>query len=168
MSFQIFAILATVGFVQPVITLWGMVLLSRGMGRRYLHVGILNSAACAAGFLAGIHWGPVGVATGYAVATYLTAYPVLTWAFRRTPLHFNDFLASIWRPLTASVFAAGVSLAFSSRLGQYEAAVEILALGSIFLPTFILALLCVPGGKLEIQRVFNLLPAHLRQKWAAQ
>jgi PST family polysaccharide transporter len=164
----IFAVLATVAFVQPVIMLWVTVLLSRGMGRRYLHIGILNAASSAAGFLAGIHWGPMGVATGYAIATYVTAYPILAWAFKGTSLRFCDFWASVCRPMMASLLAVGISLALSGRLQAYQAALEILAMGAIFLPTFVLVLWCLPGGRLEIQRALELLPAKPPLKWAAQ
>ena len=122
----IFAILATVAFVQPVITLWGMVLMSRGMGRRYLHIGIFNTACSAAGFLAGLHWGPVGVAAGYAVATYLTAYPVLAWTFRGTPLCFQDFLSSILRPLTASIISTSICWLTSAWLDGSNAPIQII------------------------------------------
>jgi PST family polysaccharide transporter len=161
----IFAVLGTVAFVQPVLMLSGTVLLSRGMGSRYLHIGILNAASSAVGFLAGIHWGPVGVATGYATATYVTAYPILAWAFKGTALRFRDFWASVCRPMIASLFAVGISLAVSGRLQEYEAAWKILAMGAIFLPTFILVLWCLPGGTLEIQRALELLPEKLRLKW---
>jgi PST family polysaccharide transporter len=164
----IFSVLATVAFVQPVISLWGMVLLSQGMGRRYLHIGILTAAFSAVGFLAGIRWGPVGVATGYAIATYVTSYPILAWAFRGTSLRLRDFWASVSRPMISSLCAAGISVAPSGWLRGYEAAVEIVALGAIFVPTFMLALWCLPGGRLEIQRALELLPARLRLKWAAQ
>lgn len=164
----IFAVLAAVAFVQPVIALWVTVLLSRRLGRRYLQIGIFSAVCSCAGFLAGIHWGAVGVATGYAISTYVAAYPILAWAFRGTSLRFRDFWESVCRPLTAGVFATGVSLALSGRLQGYEAALQILAMSAIFLPAFILALCCLPGGRREIQRALELLPLRLRLKWAAQ
>jgi PST family polysaccharide transporter len=153
----VFGILAIVAFVQPVITLWGMVLMSRGMGRRYLSIGIFNMACSAAGFLAGIHWGPVGVATGYAVATYLTAYPVLAWSFRGTPLCFQDFLSSVWRPLMASVISILICFLASAWLGAGNALIQIIKDAGLFVPSYFVLFRVLPGGKDELRQFVQLL-----------
>ena len=143
----IFAILSTVGFVQPTITLWGIVVLSRGMGRRYLHLGIFNTICSALGFLAGLPWGPEGVATGYAVVTYLTAYPILRWAFHGTPLRISDFIEATFRPFIASAAAVVLCFMTSPAIKNLSPFLWICASGGIFVLSFLLLLRSLPGGR---------------------
>jgi len=153
----VFAILATVGFVQPVITLWGIVVLSRGMGRRYLHLGIFNTVCSAIGFAAGLPWGPIGVAVGYAVVTYLSAYPILIWAFRGTPLKFGDFKAVTVRPFTASIVAAILCFYISSVISTIPPFVWLALLGSAFMAAYLCTLRLLPGGKSDFAFIGNLI-----------
>lgn len=153
----IFSILASVGFVQPVITLWGVVVLSRGMGRRYLHLGMFNTGASVVGFLSGIHWGAVGIATGYSLATYLTAYPILQWAFRGTPLRFNDFLSVTIRPFLASITSVVLCLGLMSTWPSESPWFSIMSCAALFVPAYILSVLCLPGGRADLAMVANLL-----------
>jgi PST family polysaccharide transporter len=152
----IFSILALVGFVQPVITLWGMVVLSRGLGRRYLHLGFFNTVASALGFSAGLPWGPVGVATGYAVVTYVTALPILHWAFRGTPLRLADFLAGTVRPCAASVVAAASCMATSQTWGQWQAPWQVLTSGLIMGGIYLLVIRLLPGGRSDFALIGNI------------
>jgi PST family polysaccharide transporter len=152
----IFSVLAAVSFVQPVVTLWGLVALSSGMARRYLHLGVFNTLCSATGFLVGIHWGPVGVATGYAVATYLTAYPILAWAFRGTPLCFHDFLSGILRPLTASVISASICLPVITWFGSASPPIQVLAVAGLFAPIYFVLFFVLPGGKVELMQCLDL------------
>ena len=153
----IFAILSTVGFMQPTITLWGMVVLSRGMGRRYLHLGIFNTICSAMGFLAGLPWGPEGVAAGYATVTYLTAYPILRWAFLGTPLSFSDFIEAISRPFFGSISAVFLCLITSRSINNLPPFLWICASASIFALTFFSVLRLLPGGKSDFTLILNLL-----------
>lgn len=153
----IFAILATVGFIQPVTTLWGMVVLSRGMSRRYLQLGICNTVCSAIGFAAGLPWGPVGVAAGYAVVTYVTAYPILKWAFHGTPLRFRDFTAVIARPFFASLVAAVLCLYAFSNLSEIPVLLWLALVGCTFSITYAGTLRLLPGGKSDIAFITNLL-----------
>lgn len=155
--FPIFAILAIVGFVQPAITMWGLVVLSRGMGRRYLHLGIFNTVCSAIGFLAGLPWGAVGVAIGYAAATYLSAYPILRWAFLDTPLVFSDFLNAISRPFAGSISAVILCLITSPVINSLPPFLWICASAGIFIPTFLFVLRFLPGGKSDFYLIINLL-----------
>jgi PST family polysaccharide transporter len=152
----IFAILATVSFVQPVITLWGMVLLSRGMGRRYLQLGIFNTLCSAVGFGLGLPWGAVGVATGYAIVTYVTAYPILVWAFRGTPIRFADFMQSIGRPFLAAITATTVCSLVGPFLAEWPSYAMIAAFLLLFFPLYLLAFFVLPGGRTELDSIWRL------------
>jgi PST family polysaccharide transporter len=141
-----------------------MVALSSGKARRYLHLGIFNTTCSAAGFVVGLTWGPIGVASGYAIVTYLTAYPILAWAFSGTPLRFHDFLTSTYRPLIATFLATGISYWVSTLSRGLGSGLEIVILAGIFCISFVSTLLCIPGANLEVRRTFDLLLVNLRPK----
>ncbi len=152
----LFEILAAVSFIQPTLTLWGMVLLSLGLGRRYFFLGIFNTLVIVAGFLCGLRWGASGVATGYAVATYATIYPTLEWAFRNTPLKVRDFTSSVYRP-----FVAGITSALCSRMSMIHFGIEsdwmkLLSSAMIFFFCYLLVLLLLPGGRTQLQDVASM------------
>lgn len=153
----IFEILALVGFIQPVITLWGVVLLSRGMGKRYFRLGVFNMICSVIGFIVGLPWGPVGVATGYAVATYVTAYPILTLTFRGTPLNFQDFLASVWRPFISSAISVSICLLASLWMNPGTILLPFLFNTAIFLSVYCAVFFCLPGGKNELTHIRTLM-----------
>jgi PST family polysaccharide transporter len=159
----IFAILALVAFVQPVLTLWGMVVLSRGMGRRYVHLGIFNTVCSAIGFVAGLPWGAVGVATGYAIVTYVTAIPILTWAFHGTPLRLRDFFAGTARPFAASVLAAGTCIAFSKQWIDLGIVTQLAVSASVFGVLYLLVLRALPGGRGDFRLICSILPPLIRR-----
>ncbi|OAM87860.1 hypothetical protein AW736_20195 [Termitidicoccus mucosus] len=147
----IFAILATVGFVQPVITLWGMVVLSRGMGKRYLQLGFFNAVCSIIGFSIGLHWGAIGVAAGYAVVTYITAYPILAWTFRGTPLCLKDFSTCIFRPFIASVIAVAGCRVWQPVWGELMPVQGLAVSAILFMTVYILAIWVLPGSKLDFE-----------------
>lgn len=151
----IFSILAAAAFVQPVITLWGMICLSRGMGKRYLCLGIFNTICSAIGFICGLPWGALGVAAGYAIATYLTAYPILVWAFRDTPLCFADFLKAIIRPLSASLITALPAYLIASALSNVPPIFSLLPTGAAFGGVYLVVLRLLPGGQKEIANIMK-------------
>ncbi len=159
----IFTILATVAFVQPVITLWGMVTVSRGMGRRYLRLGLLNTLCSVIGFLVGLPWGPVGVAVGYAIVTYVTAYPILVYAFRDTPVKVSDFMQSIFRPAISSISTAGLCFAITMLLPPIPDLVLVIVIGTLFLPAYFTILYFLPGGRGEVLYVWRLIRPLLEQ-----
>jgi PST family polysaccharide transporter len=156
----IFAALALVGFVQPVVTLWGIVVLSTGRGERYLRLGILNSVCAVLGFLGGLRWGAVGVAYGYAAATYLSAYPILRIAFRGTSICFRDFLRATSPAAIASFGAVGITVCLRSALISNESPlIAIGRLSCVFPTSFFAILLLFKEGRGEIRRIIRMAKA---------
>lgn len=108
----IFAALALAAFIQPVASLRGMALLATGQSRRYFWWGVLNAGGVSVGFVLGLPWGAVGVATGYVLVNYALLYPSLLLAFHKTCLGPRDFFQPIAGPAAASVMAAIVCYPF--------------------------------------------------------
>lgn len=152
----IFAVLAITGFIQPVASLRGLVLLSTGQARRYFHWGLLNAGCVSLGFVVGVAWGPLGIAAAYAVVNYGILYPSLRLAFRDTPLRTSDFFTALLRPATASVIAVGLTLGGNhlfppaSPLAVLGRSLGVFALG--YAGSFLL----LPRGRAELLRHLEL------------
>lgn len=116
---QIFSILAGVALVQPTSSLTGMLMLSLGMGGRYLRVGVVGSVAAAIFFIVGVHWGAKGVALAYLSVTYVTLFPILAWIFKGTPVTLGAFLRECRMPFLVSV-AAGLASNITMNLVNTE------------------------------------------------
>jgi PST family polysaccharide transporter len=142
----IFSILATVGFIQPVMTNWGVVVLSLGNSKRYLQGGMWYTLSSILGFLAGIPWGGTGVATGYAIATYLALYPILRLAFRGTPIRIRDFFQSVLTPAIAScITVVAMTLMPDFYTGQ-SLIFNLLSLAAVFASIYAFCFILIPGG----------------------
>lgn len=143
---SIFQILAITAFIQPVSSTAGLVLLSLGQSRRFLKIGIFNSLAIVTSFAIGIRWGAIGVASAYAIVSYLILFPSLWYCFRLTPISIEIFLKAVARPAIASlVMASAILLALSFLLDQPD----IVIIGACFVigfSTYFLAWFLMPGG----------------------
>lgn len=120
--------LAVAGLFQAVASTLGLVLVSCGQSRQYMHMGVTNAIAMVIGFTAGISHGIEGVALGYAAANVLYWVPAIIVFTRSTPIRHQDFWRSLWWPLLAAIVAAGSSLAFGGAIATGTAWVHPAAL----------------------------------------
>jgi polysaccharide transporter, PST family len=152
----IFTALAATGFIQPVTTMFGVVVLSAGLARRYLKLGLFNTVCMCTGFIVGSFYGPRGVAIGYGVATYVTAYPLMYWTFQGLPITLRDFAQAIFRPAIASVIAATGTSAIAKLIIHPSPLLELTVMAGVFGPMFILCFLALPGGREEIAKMISI------------
>jgi PST family polysaccharide transporter len=85
--------------------------LAEGRTGEQLRWAIVSAPLTILGVVAGLRWGAIGVAKGFAIATSLLAIPGLLYCLRRSPIKRRDFVSAAWRPAIASILAAGVTLA---------------------------------------------------------
>lgn len=128
----IFSYLALAAFIQPAAGFAGSLLLSLGQSDRYFRCGLFNAAAMSLGIVIGVHWGPTGVALGYAIANYVVLYPWLRWAFRDTPVRFRDFAEACAYPAMMSVLASALALACKPWIAGFHPAAQLAVLGGVF------------------------------------
>lgn len=144
----IFKILAAAGFIQAVETTWGLTIISLGLGRRYLKIGILRSVFFVLAFAVGVPWGACGVAIAYVIAEYLIMVPSLWYSFRKTHVSVPGFFKAILRPAVTSLIATAIMfLAFKFLLANQP---DIIVVGGCFgigVLAYLLALVLMPGGK---------------------
>jgi PST family polysaccharide transporter len=101
-------VLAWVGMLQSVGTTVGTLYLSTGNPGTALRVTLIGTPVLVGGMVAGLPWGILGVAVGYAVANFSFFYYSVTTAFRLVHLPLADFHRVMIRPLGATLAMIGV------------------------------------------------------------
>ncbi|MBK9170088.1 MAG: lipopolysaccharide biosynthesis protein [Bryobacterales bacterium] len=149
-AIPIFRVLAIAAFLQPAGATAGAVMISCGHSRRFFWLGLLSSVVLVLLFVAGIPYGPTGVASAHIWALWLLLVPKLYWSFKNTPVSVGIFFSSIARPLAAGTAMVAVSLAFKSvRLTGPDAAGlagDLAVAAAVYLG----ACLLIPGGRAEL------------------
>jgi O-antigen/teichoic acid export membrane protein len=95
-------ILAPVGLVQSIGTTVGSIYQAKGRTDWMFRWGISSGIFVAIAFLIGLHWGIVGVAAAYAIATFIILYPSFAIPFRLIDLKFIQLLNALRLPFLNS------------------------------------------------------------------
>lgn len=135
---EIFSALALASFLMPISGTRGIVFLSTGKGREYLVLGAFGAVVTSIGFIAGLPWGPVGVAVGYSVAIYAIQPPAIWYTTRKTVMTVRDMVAPTLVSAGVSVLSAAISYFALApfRLGPVS---ELMWYSFIFFATYAMA-----------------------------
>jgi O-antigen/teichoic acid export membrane protein len=110
-AIPVIQILAWVGLLQSLQRLNSSVLQARDMTGTLLRYSLVVLFASVIAFVAGLNWGIVGVATGYAISSTLVE-PYYTWlTVRALDLKLIDFVRSLAGVVQATVGMAAVVIA---------------------------------------------------------
>jgi O-antigen/teichoic acid export membrane protein len=143
---RMFQVLALTAFIQPVWSTSGAVMVSVGHSGRFLRFGIINGVVMIASFLIGIHWGALGVAVAYAIGSYATLFPLLSYAFAGSPVSIGTFVKGIERPFVASLAMVVPLVLVQSQLGARSDVVVIGCSLVVGLLGYFGTWLLIPGG----------------------
>ena len=113
----IFAVLAVAGMIQPVAGTQGLVMISLGRTNRYFRYGVILAVVYIGSFVAGLPWGPVGVAASYAAANYLVLIPLMHYVFKDSPITPRMFFGSIAEAFGASLIVGLLLYLVAPQLG---------------------------------------------------
>jgi O-antigen/teichoic acid export membrane protein len=115
-------VLAWVGMMQSVATTTGTLFISTGNASLALRVTLVAVPVMVGGMAAGLPWGIVGVAVGYAAASFALFFYTTTVAFRIVSLKHAAFFASLAGPAAATaVMLATLSWLGPSVAGSWSA-----------------------------------------------
>lgn len=143
----IFKILAVAAFIQAVETTRGLTLISLGLSKKYLKVGIFTSAVFVLAFAVGVRWGARGVALSYVISEYLIMIPSLWYSFRKTPVSVLGFFKVISQPAVTSLVATAIMfLGYKFLLANQPDIIVVAVCFSIGLLAYLLTLVLMPGG----------------------
>lgn len=85
---------------------------STGRVQRSLNIALVICPVMIVGVVAGLHYGPPGVALGYSAALVLMVGPLIAWAKKGTGVTAADYWDCIWRPLLAGVLGGAAGWLF--------------------------------------------------------
>ncbi len=160
----IFKALSFAGFIQPVATSTGLVMLSLGQGNRYFKWGLINSVLVVISFFAGLPWGALGIATAYAIINYLVLLPSLIYAYRATSIKCIDFFVAIWRPFLSSMAMAVIVLWIKEEINliYYQSLPLMLFLG---LAVFCIVWILLPEGYETAKKYWHVAKLVVQKKY---
>jgi O-antigen/teichoic acid export membrane protein len=144
----IFRLLAPTILVFAIANPLSWLVMSLGLVRRALKMGLVIAPLMIASYVIGLPYGPEGVAFAYSAVMILWIIPVIAWSVHGTVISFWDVLLAVSRPLASSVVAAGLAFAVRSVYGQSLSPLPRLVLETtVLLVTFLGLLLFATGQK---------------------
>ncbi|WP_083567467.1 lipopolysaccharide biosynthesis protein [Hyphomicrobium sp. CS1GBMeth3] len=111
-SAPIFVWLGIAGLHQVMTSTVGWLYISQGRGGAFFRLGLFGAVTTVAAFVAGMPWGPVGVAAAYAISDYVVRLPVI-WASagREGPVSARDLYVMAAPHALATLVAAAALFA---------------------------------------------------------
>ncbi len=155
---QLMAIAAFIGSLSRLLQ-W--IYLSLGETARQLRWAMrVHTPVMLTAVLIGARWGALGVATGFTAGTCLLAGPAIAYCLHVSPLRPRDYMATVWRPVVASVVAAALLHAAGGGLPRMAPlAVDVLVRLLLFGAVYAIGFLALPGGRAAARDAFSALGA---------
>lgn len=144
----IFRLLTPTILVFAMINPMWWLLVSTGLVGRSLRIALVLSPLVIASYVAGLPYGPNGVAFAYSAVMTLWVVPHIAWCIRGTMVSSRDILQAVSRPFLSGVAAAVTCLALEFFCGQLLSPLLRLVLGGgVMLAAYLWMLLYVMGQK---------------------
>jgi O-antigen/teichoic acid export membrane protein len=106
----VFRLLSPTIFTFALINPMAWLMYATGHATRSLKIAFLIAPVVIIGYVAGLSHGPIGVATGFSIATVFLAVPVIYWATHGTPISAADTLRVVMRPFLSILIGAAAAL----------------------------------------------------------
>jgi PST family polysaccharide transporter len=117
----VFRWLAIGGLAVGLLNPQGMLLIAMGRASRCVVLGIADAVCVIAGYVAGLSYGPVGIAVGFAAVKFLICVPMTRATFRDTPV----LTGQVWR----TIFGPAVAVALACLAGAGFQALAVKGIG---------------------------------------
>ena len=105
----IFQLLAPTILIFAMINPLAWLMFALGMVGRSLKVAMVLAPLVMCGYLAGLHYGPKGVAFGYSAIMILWVIPHIAWCVYGTGVSLRDILVTVSKPLLSGLVGAAVA-----------------------------------------------------------
>jgi len=152
----VFKILAVAAFIQAVENTRALTLISLGLSKKYLKVGIFTSAVFVLAFAVGVRWGARGVAISYVIAEYSIMIPSLWYSFRKTPVSVPGFFKVISQPAVTSLASTAIMfLAYKFLSANQPDFVTIGACLTLGVASYFALWALLPGGPAKLREFFS-------------
>ena len=103
----ILRVFALLGLSQSIGTLVGNLFLSQGRADLQFRLGLVSKPLTLIAIVIGLQWGVLGVALGYAAASWLMSYPIFYFAGRLVNLTYGELLRTLGGTFGCAVLMAG-------------------------------------------------------------
>jgi O-antigen/teichoic acid export membrane protein len=144
----IFRFLAPTILVFAIANPLSWLVMSLGLVRRALKMGLVIAPLLILAYLVGLPYGPKGVALAYSGTMLLWVFPVIAWSVHDTVISIRDVLLAVSRPLASSIVAGGLAFVVRSAYGHSLSPFPRLVLETaVVLITFLGILLFATGQK---------------------
>jgi len=148
-------LLAIAGFIKPILRTCQLIMITCGMSRRYLYWGIMSGLCVIMAYTIGILWGAIGVAFGYAIASYATLVLMLWFGLRDTPVSVILILKTISLPVISSIGAGVILVALLPSIPGTSTLVSLVLSFLVFEASYLGIWLSVPTGRQDIARYWS-------------
>ena len=151
----------------------GWIHLSIGTPERWLRWGVVEFIVTAVFLVAGLRWGPVGVAAAWTLSYWVLIVPAFSYAGRPIKLGAGAIVGAVWRFATAALLASGAVVAATNEIPFFAgreatwiaAAVHGLKVSGLFLVLYLAAVVLLHGGTTPIEQLIEavrlMLPGNL-------
>jgi len=142
----------------------GWIHLSIGRADRWLRWAVVEFTVTGLLFVAGLHWGPAGIAVAWVVSFWILAIPALWYAGRPARLGMAPVIEAVWKYVAASALAGCASAAIVRGIpslavasGSMEAIVRIVVVSVLFAALYLCAVIILHRGCAPLSHVAGLL-----------
>lgn len=146
-AIEIFRILAPTILVLAISNPLGWLLNALGLVKRGVQIGLFSTSVMIAGILAGLPYGPRGVAIAYSSVMVLKVIPVSVWALHGTGVRFRAFVGALASPLAACAIAASIGFGVHRLCAPAPLVLRLLLDVGSFGVAYLAALLTIAGEK---------------------
>lgn len=148
----------------------GWIHLSAGRPDRWFRWSIFEFAVTVLLFIAGLHWGPAGVATSWSVSLCILTFPAIWYAGKPVGLSPGATASVIWRYVVASFVAVTVAVLIMMHIPLLagtpttaQAALRIVIITSLIAPLYLSFVVLLHGSLAPIKQVRGLLRKMLQK-----
>jgi O-antigen/teichoic acid export membrane protein len=142
----------------------GWIHLSIGRADRWFRWGLVEWSVTIPLLIAGLHWGPQGIAVAWCVSFWILTVPAMWYAGRPIGLGVAPIFAVVWRYIAASLSAGAASYLIVSGLaflvgapGASGAALRVLLISLCFLGLYLGVIILLYRGLGPLRRLVGLL-----------
>jgi len=153
-SSRIFVFMAIAGLFSPLVNTVGWLFISQGRARQMFYWSLVNAPVSVLAIVAGLPWGPVGVAVSYSLTKVLLLNPMMYWWVGRTgPVHTVDLFRTMGPFLLASTCALIACLGLRQAWLFTNPMLGFLACAAVTAVTSLIILWLIPAGRSALRDI---------------
>ena len=153
----LFRLLSIAVFMGSMYRVTKWLYVSAGQTQRQFYWGLIHTAVMILAVSLGALNGGYGVALGYTLGLSFLTIPSVIFCLQVSPLSWQDFFGTVWRPASASIAAAIVLFSCRVFLPEYQTFIELMLKFTIFSISYLIIWFVLPGGKRSLVEIIHAL-----------